>query len=77
MASNWHLTRFDKERSVVIDYTDHRGKRATRRILPLERLTFGAIVDKSSCWMITAIDLDDEQIRTFAVKNIHSWVERR
>jgi hypothetical protein len=59
---------------VVIDYTDYRGYRAMRKILPI-RLSFGKYHDLKPEYVIVAVDLDlePEQVRTFALKNVHSW----
>jgi hypothetical protein len=61
--------------NVIIDYTNWRGERSERRILP------SRIVFKSNewhperQWLLEAIDLDKGSLafRTFALKDIHSW----
>ena len=59
---------------VEIDYTNYRGERRLRKILPL-RWSFGqnAYHKDGEQWFVTAVDLETEQIRTFAMKDIHSW----
>ena len=60
-------------RTVFIDYTNWRGKRREREIVPLA-LTF-----ESNEWhpdaqyMIEAIDEESGEHRCFALANIHSW----
>ncbi len=59
---------------VEIDYTNYRGERRLRKILPL-RIIFGEnpYHKDGEQWFVTAVDLETEQIRTFAMKDIHSW----
>jgi hypothetical protein len=60
---------------VVIDYTNHRGERATRYITPLP----GGIKFTSSewhpepQWLMSAFDVDKQVWRDFAMKDIHGW----
>jgi hypothetical protein len=60
---------------VWIDYTNHRGKRAWRRIVPLhEPLSFeNNEWHPQSQWIMNAIDLDKHEIRSFALASIHEW----
>ena len=55
---------------VEIDYTNYRGERRLRKILPL-RWSFGqnAYHKDGEQWFVTAVDLETEQIRTFAMKD--------
>lgn len=58
---------------VLISYTNHRGETADRRIMPI-RLTFGLVSwHPGRQWLLDAKDLDKGEIRTFAMKDIHSW----
>lgn len=60
---------------VEIDYMNYRGERRLRKILPLKML-FGLSAfhnENGPQWFVTAVDLETEQIRTFAMKDIHSW----
>jgi hypothetical protein len=59
---------------VEIDYTNWKGVRSTRRIQPLGTVKF----EKSDYhpekqWVIEALDLDKNETRSFAMKDIHSW----
>lgn len=61
------------KRDVVIDYTNHRGERAFRRIYPIR---LGWTVTEWHLefqWILFAWDVDKEADRGFAVANIHSW----
>jgi predicted DNA-binding transcriptional regulator YafY len=59
--------------AVVIDYTNHRGERSLRRVEP-DRHYFGSAEwHPEPQWLLDALDLDLDEYRTFAVKDIHSW----
>lgn len=56
-----------------IDYTNHRGERTTRRVLPYGTMRFGTSeFHKTPQWLIPAFDLDRKADREFALKDIHS-----
>jgi predicted DNA-binding transcriptional regulator YafY len=62
-------------KEVNIDYTDYKGVRSLRRILPV-RLDYGKNQwHKENQYMIVALDLDRDEIRTFSIKDIHKWTE--
>lgn len=59
--------------NVMIDYTNYRGERALRTIKP-NSIWFGSNEwhpDKQ--WFVTAIDIDRNVSRDFAMRNIHEW----
>lgn len=61
-------------REVIIDYTNHRGERAKRRIVPVD-LVFcpqGTEYHSEPGWYLRANDLDKGVSRDFAMKDIHS-----
>jgi hypothetical protein len=60
--------------TVTIDYTNWRGERAVRRIIP-EGICFVANEwHPTEQWIMTAIDVDKGgEVRTFAIAQIHSW----
>lgn len=61
---------------VIIDYTNHRGERALRRISPI-RLSFwptGTEHHPAPGWYLEALDLDRNARRVFAMADIHGWV---
>ena len=63
----------DEAQKVIIDYTNHRGVRSVRGIRPL-RITFeNNEWHPETQWLIEAVDLGRDEIRTFAIKDIHSW----
>ncbi len=58
---------------VAIDYTNYRGERAIRRILPL-RMRFAATEwHPERQWLLTAIDVEKDAERDFAMRDVHSW----
>jgi predicted DNA-binding transcriptional regulator YafY len=62
-----------KNKEVIIDYTNWRGQRSPRRILPL-RIVFKATEwHKEPQWLLYAWDKTKRQYRYFAMKDIHMW----
>lgn len=58
---------------VRIDYTNYRGERSVRTILPL-RIEFGSNeFHTERQWFLVALDLDKAAERTFAMKDIHAF----
>jgi hypothetical protein len=61
--------------AVRIDYTNHRGQRSSRVIVPdpatfrLAEVSWHPGVQ----WLIDALDVDKIAVRTFALKDIHRW----
>ena len=61
---------------VEIDYTNWRGIRARRVVLP-EKILFGQNEwHPEPGWLLQAVDLKTGETRTFSLKNIHAWVEK-
>ena len=61
--------------AVVIDYTNWRGERRRRSIIP-RRLYWGSSNwHPRAQWLLEAID-EDGSIKAFAMKDIHEWTER-
>lgn len=58
--------------TVEIDYTNHRGARAWRRI-KVRSFFFGTSKPwhLEPQWLMTAVDLDRQVERTFAMSNVH------
>jgi predicted DNA-binding transcriptional regulator YafY len=60
---------------VHIDYTNWKGDRSWRRITP-RGIRFGTTdYHPDACWLLDAFDLDKQAMRSFALKDIHEWVE--
>lgn len=63
-----------KEKEVRILYTNYRGETALRVIIP-ERLYFGSTEwHPEPQWLLEAMDVDKEQSRSFAMKDIRAWI---
>lgn len=61
------------DKQVWIDYTNWRGERRVRRIVP-EYVDFGSNEHHpDDQWMLVAWDPEKGERRTFAMKDIHSW----
>jgi hypothetical protein len=58
---------------VQIDYTNHRGERSVRKVLP-ERLYYGSTEYHPKLqYLLEAIDVERDVKRTFALSSIHCW----
>lgn len=64
-----------KNETVVIDYTNWKGRRSFRRIIPKPNgIEFKSNeFHKVPQWLLEAFDLDDRKYKTFALASIHSW----
>jgi hypothetical protein len=62
-------------REVIIDYTNWRGKRGLRRIIPIGVSFENNEYHLDTQWLLEAIDLNDadHKTKTFALKDIRSW----
>lgn len=62
-----------EEEAVYIDYTNYRGERAWRRIIP-GAIRFDATDwHPGQQWLLDATDVERQAERTFAMKDIHAW----
>lgn len=60
-------------KEVMIDYTNHRGERALRRIVPMRLVFESNEWHPEIQWLLEAVDVDRAKSRTFALVNIHQW----
>ena len=58
---------------VEIDYTNWRGERSKRRIVPMSIAWENNEWHQETQWLLEALDVDKRESRTFALANIHSW----
>lgn len=68
-----------KPGNVMIDYTNHAGVRSIREIVPLiqNALRFGSTEwHHEEQWLLDAHDVAKDDMRTFAVKDIHAWAPK-
>lgn len=65
----------DPRTEVIIDYTNWRGKRSIRRIIPISVSFENNEYHTETQWLLEAVDLNDSdhKVKTFALKDIHSW----
>lgn len=63
----------EPEQYALIDYTNYRGERRMRRIKPI-KIYFGTNDYHSDPqWLLSAIDVERDELRDFAMAKIHSW----
>ena len=63
----------EDSRSVIIDYTNWKGIRSTRRVKP-QSIYFGSTVQHPEVqWLMQAFDFEKDADRCFAMKDIHTW----
>lgn len=58
---------------VTIDYTNWRGERRTRKIIPLCIKFEANKWHRIPQWLLLAIDMETTGEKTFALSGIHSW----
>jgi predicted DNA-binding transcriptional regulator YafY len=63
----------NESRHVVIDYTNYRGERSLRTILPLSLFFGDNEWHPDPQWLLSAFDVEKQQGRVFALKDIHTW----
>ena len=62
---------YDGDRAVHLDYTNWKGERRWRRVLP-QSLWYGTTsYHPTPQWFIRAVDLEKNAVRDFAVKDLH------
>lgn len=62
-----------QEKTVTVIYKNWRGEVSERHIIP-EKIWFGSTEwHLEPQWLIDVFDLDKQEQRTFAVKDIRSW----
>lgn len=64
-----------KRQVVQIDYTNYRGERAVRRVLPMyPYVRWGnSIYHVEMQWLLCAFDMEKNEYREFSFTDIHSW----
>jgi hypothetical protein len=58
---------------VIIDYTNWRGERSIRRIVPIHMFWGSNEWHPEPQWLLDADDGDKGEPRIVAMKDIHSW----
>ena len=59
--------------NVKIDYTNWRQERRTRVIRPISIRYGQSQWHTETQWLLSAIDVEDNKVKEFAMKDIHSW----
>ena len=67
------MTEVEKLRLVEIDYTNYRGVREKRIVLPLVIEFMSSEWHPKPQWCLRAYCTQREAVRTFAMESIHSW----
>lgn len=63
-----------QERVVRILYTNYRGETSLRRIVP-ERIHFASTEwHREPQWLLDAVDVEKNALRSFAMKDIRAWI---
>ena len=60
-------------RSVLIDYTNWRGVRRKRVIIPQHTFWGHTTYHPEDQWLLTAVDTEDMVAKQFAMSGIHAW----
>lgn len=64
---------YSKKEVVKILYTNYRGEKTDRKIIP-QKLWFGSTqYHKEKQWLLDAYDLNKKAKRTFAIRDITYW----
>lgn len=61
---------------VEIEYTNWRGERARRLIIPSTIRFGGSHWHKEQQWLLRAWDISKGEAREFAMKDIHDWTPK-
>ena len=66
---------FKFSNEVIIDYTNWKGARRPRKIIPMGiRFTHNEYHPEEQ-WLLEAMDLEDNYaVKTFSLKDVHSWI---
>lgn len=67
----------ENEKQIVeILYTNWRGETAHRKIIPTGKIWFGSTEwHKEPQYLLDAIDVEKNELRNFAMKDIKGWVQ--
>lgn len=58
---------------VVIDYTNWRKQRRSRKIVPISVRFGSSDYHREPQWLLQALDLETGKEKEFSMKDIHSW----
>lgn len=60
-------------RDAWIDYTNHRGERSWRNVIPAHIECRESEWHPGRQWLLVAFDVDKRAVREFALASIHKW----
>ena len=64
----------DEQKRIRISYTNWRGETSERLILPV-KIWFGSTQwHKDEQWLLNALDIEKNEERDFALKDVHMWL---
>lgn len=63
----------ETSKHALIDYTNWEGERRHRLIRPIEIIFGSNNWHQVPQWLLSAVDVETNQLRTFAMESIHSW----
>lgn len=61
------------ENEVAIHYTNHRGETRIRIICPMKIWHGVSPYHEGAQWFLDAFDIDNQVVRSFAMRDIHAW----
>lgn len=61
------------DKAARIDYTNHKGERAMRQVVPYSIWHGSTEYQAEPQWYMLAWDTDKKVYRNFSMKDIHSW----
>jgi predicted DNA-binding transcriptional regulator YafY len=69
------MSKVEYVRSVKIDYTNWRGERSIREIVPSRIFHGTSDWHAMPQWLMSAWDVEKQAMRDFALKDIHQWFD--
>jgi predicted DNA-binding transcriptional regulator YafY len=63
------------EQKAKIDYTNYRGERGERVVIPQDIWHGSTEFHPTPQWLMTAWDVEKHAMRTFALKDVHKWTD--
>ena len=73
LVSTTELPNKDSRQTVIIDYTNWRGERRERRVIPQYSIYGSNQWHPGNQWLWVMWDLEENKEKCFAASGIHSW----
>lgn len=71
------MPNYNLKMSVVIDYTNYKGERGLRKIIPFGIDFTSNLWHPEEQYLLFALDVEKNTTRFFAMKDIHSWTPNK